>query len=199
MTAVERTTSVSRNPDQNRRSALMGMAALCGLALTGEALAALPRPGTRETYKPIFLAADAYRLTAALAELIIPATDTPGALAAGVPCTIDALLGACTPPQEQQRFTQGLAVIDAAAMRKHAKPFIALTPPRQSALLHALDAGATPFTPEQRAFFVQLKSLTLFAYYTSEAGATRELRYLPVPGGYRGNVALKTIGRRWAL
>lgn len=184
-------------PDQPRRAALARIAALYGLALSGEALAAMPAAGA--SYTPVLLDPAALRLTAVLAELIIPATDTPGALAAGAHKVIDSLLGMCSPVQEQRRFLQGLTTIDGAAMRRHGKRFTALPKAYQVSLLHALDAGTAPFTPDHRAFFVQLKSLTLFAYYTSEAGATRELKYLPVPGGYKGSVALSKIGRRWAL
>lgn len=52
-----------------------------------------------------------------------------------------------------------------------------------------------PSTP----FFRMMKELTLLAYYTSEAGATRELRYAPVPGRYDGCVPFTTIGRTWAV
>ena len=54
---------------------------------------------------------------------------------------------------------------------------------------------AHPATP----FFRMMKELTLLGYYTSEAGATRELRYEPVPGRYDGCVPFTTIGRTWAV
>ena len=54
---------------------------------------------------------------------------------------------------------------------------------------------AHPATP----FFRMMKELTLLGYYTSEAGATRELRYVPVPGRYDGCVPFTTIGRTWAV
>ncbi len=176
-----------------RRATLVSLAALCGLALSGEALAALSTPA------PELLTPEALRLTGILAELIIPQTDTPGALAVGAHKTIDHLLRACATPYDQQRFVAGLARIDAVAAEQGGKRFAALAPARQVALLHALDGGASPFTSADRAFFSQLKSYTLFAYYTSEAGATRELAYLPIPGGYKGNVPVTRATRTWAL
>ncbi len=186
-------------PDNGRRGALMNIAALCGLALSGPVLAALPKTRPNGAYKPVLLTPDGLKLTAVLAEMIIPATDTPGALAVGAHRVIDSVLGLCSSKNEQERFKAGLAMIDAAAMQESGKRFIALSPARQVLLLRALDGGTAPFTPDQRGFFFQLKSLTLFAYYTSEAGATRELSYSPVPGGYKGNVPFHTVGRRWAL
>ncbi|MFM8449969.1 MAG: gluconate 2-dehydrogenase subunit 3 family protein, partial [Haliscomenobacter sp.] len=37
-------------------------------------------------------------------------------------------------------------------------------------------------------FFRDLKSLTRWGYFTSEAGVTKALRYNPIPGSYKGCV-----------
>lgn len=178
-----------------RRATLMRLAGLCGLALSGEALAALAAPARA----PGLLAPDALALTGVLVELIIPTTDTPGALAVGAHRTISHLLHTCAGKSEQAQFLAGLARVDSAAKAHKGKRFAALTPARQVALLHAIDAGQAPFNGEDQDFFRQLKAYTAFAYYTAEVGATRELAYLPVPGGYKGDVPLKKIGRGWAL
>lgn len=180
-----------------RRAALIKLAGLCGLALSGDALAALAAPKVSAT--PGLLSPDALALTGVLAEHIIPATDTPGALAVGAHRTIDHMLLACATPSEQQGFVAGLTRVDAVALAETGKHFRALPSPRQVALLHALDEGKAPFTAQDQHFFRQLKSYTLFAYYTSEAGATRELAYLPVPGGYKGNMPLRKNTRTWAI
>lgn len=55
-------------------------------------------------------------------------------------------------------------------------------------------------TPTSRTpFFRTVKELTLLGYYTSQAGATRELRYAQVPGRFEGCVPLAKIGRAWAV
>jgi hypothetical protein len=178
-----------------RRATLMRLAGLCGLALSGDALAALAAP--KRT--PGLLAPDALALTGVLAELIIPATDTPGALAVGAHHTISHLLLACASKSAQAEFVAGLARIDSVAKAQDGKRFAVLKPARQVALLHAIEAGQAPFTGEDQNFFGQLKSYTAFAYYTAEVGATRELMYAPVPGGFKGDVPLEKIGRSWAL
>jgi glucoside 3-dehydrogenase (cytochrome c) hitch-hiker subunit len=48
-------------------------------------------------------------------------------------------------------------------------------------------------------FFRIMKELTLLGYYTSEVGATRELRHAPVPGRFEGCVPLAQIARTWAV
>jgi hypothetical protein len=183
-----------------RRAALIKLAGLCGLALSGDALAALAvQENPSGKPMPGLLTPDALALTGVLAEHIIPATDTPGALAVGAHRTIDHMLLACASAGEQQGFIAGLARIDAVALAETGKRFGALPSTRRVALLHSLDEGKAPFNAQDHQFFRQLKSYTLFAYYTSEAGATRELAYLPVPGGYKGNVPLRKNSRTWAI
>lgn len=185
-----------QEPSSARRTTLLRMAALCGLALSGEALAALAKPAPAG---PALLSRDELALTGVLVDLIIPRTDTPGALAVGAHRTIERLLRVCNLAPAQQAFRDGLARLDATATSQAGKRFAALPQARQIALLHALDDGAAPFSAQDQRFFRQLKSYTVFAYYTSEAGATRELAYLPVPGGYKGDVKVGKTTRTWAL
>jgi hypothetical protein len=181
-----------------RRSALIKLAGLCGLALCGDALAALAASG-KAPAAPALLSAEALALTAVLAEHIIPATETPGALAVGAHHTIDHMLMACATASEQRSFIAGLERIDAVATAADGKRFRALPAKRRVALLQALDGGAAPFTADDQRFFRTLKSYTLFAYYTSEAGSTLELAYLPVPGGFKGNFPIRKNTRTWAI
>ncbi|HET6567933.1 MAG TPA: gluconate 2-dehydrogenase subunit 3 family protein [Rhodothermales bacterium] len=48
-------------------------------------------------------------------------------------------------------------------------------------------------------FFGTMKELTLVGYYTSEAGATEELRHVPIPGRYDGCIPFSEVGRTWAV
>lgn len=61
----------------------------------------------------------------------------------------------------------------------------------------ASDSSATSHG-SSAAFFRTMKELTILGYYTSEPGATKELRYLQVPGHFDGCTPLATIGRAWA-
>ena len=54
-------------------------------------------------------------------------------------------------------------------------------------------------SPKRPPFFRTMKELTLLGYYTSEAGATRELKHAPVPGRFNGCVPFAQIGRAWAV
>jgi hypothetical protein len=54
----------------------------------------------------------------------------------------------------------------------------------------AADVGAGPF-------WRNLKELTLVGYYTSEVGATQELRVNPM-GSWRADIPFSEVGRSWS-
>jgi hypothetical protein len=85
-----------------------------------------------------------------IAELIIPATDTPGAQAAKVNEFIDLLLTEWFDPAETKQFLAGLADVDARAMKKYSASFVECIPPQQIGLLTELDAEAMQFAATQR-------------------------------------------------
>ena len=104
-----------------------------------------------------------------LTDLIIPATDTPGAKAALVNQHLDHILAASL-EEEKTRFREGLWWVDGYALRKHGKPFTGCTPEGQIAILEALDAGLDPEGTPGHHFFQMLKGMTTEIYYATEIG-----------------------------
>ncbi len=112
----------------------------------------------------------------ALAELIIPQTETAGATKANVNQFIDAVL-ADAPADNRKKFVDGLAWIDARSQRDAGAPFVKATPAEQTALLTALSTAKSPGPEDQVGvdFFKAIKSLTITGYYTSEVGMREEM------------------------
>lgn len=104
-----------------------------------------------------------------LTDLIIPATDTPGAKAALANQHMDHILAASL-EEEKTRFLEGLWWVDGYALRKHGKPFTDCTTAQQAALLETLDAGTDPEVAPGHRFFQTLKSMTAEIYYATEIG-----------------------------
>jgi gluconate 2-dehydrogenase gamma chain len=149
------------------RRAFVQLAATFGLSLTVPGLAA----------KSPALTADEWTLIGEVSELIIPTTDTGGALAAGVPAFVKMMLSDWFSETERENFVSGMREFSAGALEKYGKKFGALTASQKDQyfgeLLMAAEGGATaPRAP----FVVLMKRLTIFGYYTSELGATTELR-----------------------
>ncbi len=105
----------------------------------------------------------------ALSELIIPATDTPGAKAALVNRHLDLLL-ADGSQEERVAFISGLNWLDGYAIREHKHPFVKCTPAQQTAILTTLDAGKEPGLAAGRRFFRLAKSWTARIYYNTQIG-----------------------------
>lgn len=118
-----------------------------------------------------------------VADLIIPPTDTPGAVAAGVPRYIDEVITAN--PGHKARFRAGLKWLDSAASGKFGKKFLDLEEAQQISILQplseAVDGGRAQSDGER--FFSLMKSMTADGYYTSRIGLVQEL-------GYKGNTVL---------
>jgi gluconate 2-dehydrogenase gamma chain len=125
-----------------------------------------------------------FRTMSQMAERIIPATDTPGAIGAGVPQYIDQVVSAN--PEHKRVFHAGLAWIDKESGRRFRKRFVELSEPQQVELLTplsaAVDAGRESGIGEK--VFGLVKRLAADGYYTSQVGLVREL-------GYAGNTAME--------
>jgi len=124
-----------------------------------------------------------------ISELIIPRTDTPGAIDAGVPAYIEALVGTHYVPDERERFKTGLSIFDERAHSQSTASFLTANTEQQANILTTLDLEAHPI-------WMELKRVVVFGYYTSEA-ATEELQYDPIPGRYVGDIKLADVGRAW--
>ena len=198
----------------DRREAVKRITLVLGGALSAPTLAGVlsgcqagVAPGLRVLTTPQL------QLLDLLTEHIIPETDTPGASAARVPDFIDAMLADFYSEENRARFLEGLARVDERAREVQGAAFSALSSENQVALLTAMDEEAFPDLEsmdeaEQEAyrqrvrdqgqpFFRTLKELTVSGYYTSEVGATQELRVNPM-GVYRGDISYDEVGRAWA-
>lgn len=179
----------------SRRQALIGGALSFGALWSTLALPVGAAAQTTLAWTPKVLTTAQAQLLEVAVELILPATDTPGAREAGVARFIDRALSDFYTPAQVQTLVGGLDQMQADAMAAYGRGFVALTPAQQTELLTRYDAEAAKRPLSH--FFAQLKSSTVQGFFTSETGATKTLRYDPVPGDYRGCVPLKEIGRAW--
>ena len=174
----------------DRRTALAGVAAMFGAGLfapIARAAAAAGRgappvvsegPPSVRVFTPL-----QHATMTALSERVIPTTDTPGAIAAGVPAYLEKLLADWALPEDRVPIIAGLDALAAKSMADYKVSPVQATPAQQDALLTAAMEGAVPGGME---FFDAFRQLVITGYYTSEVGMTQEREYLPVPGEYDG-------------
>ena len=117
-----------------------------------------------------------------MSELIIPATDTPGAKAARVNEFIDLILTEWYDDEERVNFLTALAEVDGNSQKLFGKDFVSSTTEQQMQILTELDnemvrsqKAVPPENSPEEKFFASLKQLTLVGYYTSQIGFEQEL------------------------
>lgn len=143
----------------------------------------------------------------AMAELIIPRTETPGTKETRVDEFIDHILAAWYTDDDRARFLAGLAEVDARSQKLFAKNFVDASSEQQSEILRALGEelaqavsaltnaprgyrGETPLPQDN--FYLMFRQLTLAGYFTSEAGFTAQLHEEIIPGRYDGCVPVQS-------
>lgn len=165
-------------------------------------------PGCQEPVDPeqytFFSPAEMDRLVQ-LADTILPDTpEAPGAKAAGIGGFMDVFVADCLDDEGQQIIRDGLVDLDRRCREEAGKDFLALSADQQHELLVKLDLEAEMHrqepTPDGAAhYFTLIKGLCLLGYFTSEAGATQALRYVPVPGKYEGRIPYENGDKAWAI
>ncbi|NRB49192.1 MAG: gluconate 2-dehydrogenase subunit 3 family protein [Saprospiraceae bacterium] len=171
----------------DRREAIKRTSLLLGGAISSSAMAGLLsgcQASPSVDWSPVFLEQEQARMVESIADCILPATETPGALDVGVPAFIDLMLKDAYSAEEQNRFLTGLSSLEASSQEKYEKGFLYCSNEDQTALLTTLEKEAA----SAPSFIRMAKELTLLGYFTSEPIMSNVLNYNPVPGKYEGCV-----------
>jgi hypothetical protein len=179
-----------------------------GFALSDEQwhyLATAPDYTERE---PNYLDGTRRAVIAAMAEAILPATETPGALAAGVPRYLELMVQDWFNDQERAIFDAGLAHMVSEIPRQYGRTFDQLDAAQQREILEKMeeDAGESSWYElgniqrdfvSDAPFICQVKELTIWGFFTSETGATQVLRHNPMPMRFDGDIPLSPEESTW--
>lgn len=188
----------------NRRKALRNILLISG----GAAISAATYKAYNWFKKPdLDFVFDQKKIIEALAETIIPKTDTPGAKEAGVGEIIEILLKDCTSRPSQNKFIDGLKELISYCSSTYHKSYLDCTSKEQSNVLRYFQENGKP--PKGiigkvqnqflgKSFYSTLVEYTTFGYCTSELGATQGLSYVLIPGRYNGCIPLEPNQRTWA-
>lgn len=193
-----------------RRELIQNLALITGAALSPSVVqATINGVDGRDVIKTPVFSEKQRAICSVLAELIIPRTDTPGAIDAGVPHFIELMVSDWYTDTERAIFLEGLETLESHCQQQFGKVFLTCAEPDQIAALEHMEALAegykntAPPTPMSKAvdehlpFFGKIKELTVVGYYTSEIGAKQELIYQPMPMEYR-DIDFREVGRQWS-
>lgn len=152
------------------------------------------------------------KMLTAIADTIIPATDTPGAVGADVPKLLSGMVRDWASDKTRDELVGAIDAIAALAPKGN---FADLPPAERLALLQTHDKAAVqPGPPPKEKLtaiakmmagpptanpaYVRLKGLIINLYYSSEIAMTKEIVYEHVPGKYVPSVKITPTTRPFA-
>lgn len=132
-------------------------------------------------------------LVRAIADTIIPRTDTPSATDVGVHKFVDVIVNEHLTEAERVAGLAGLDAIDARARTESSVTFAELSADKRSAMIDSFEKGDRSAEPSQT--YWGLKRLVVHGYFTSERVMRDVLKVTVMPGKFEG-AAPVTITRR---
>ena len=150
------------------------------------------------------------KIVAAMSEVILPRTDTPGAIDAGVPRYIELMAAHWLNQEEGAIFNAGLQDMETRIPLEYGRSFDQLSAGEQLQIMEALEDAASDspwydFGNVQREFIsdapfiCQFKELTIWGFFTSQEGGSQVLRYNPMPMYFNGDIPLVSEDSSWTL
>jgi len=164
---------------------------------------------TSDDWIPEFFSKEQLRTIGALADHILPDTDTPSATALYVDRFIDNFVRQCFTKENQERFISGLNNFQSFANETVGTNFEKATASEKDKILELQEAipfiiprevwGRATNDPGETPFYRQFKGLCLFGYFSTETIGETVLNYDPLPGKFIGCIPLSEVGNAWSL
>lgn len=159
--------------------------------------------------KADFFTDEQRKIITAISDVIIPKTETPGAIEAGVPRFIELMVSDWLTEDEKNIFETGMKDIEFRIPKEFGAPFYQLNKREQLAILEKLESESSNSTwydlgnivrdfVNDAPFICQVKELTIWGFFTSEVGGKQVLRYNPMPMKFDGDIQLGEDDSTWA-
>lgn len=140
-----------------------------------------------------------------LANLIIPKTDTLGAIEAGVPVLMDVLYSSWASKQTQGEHKAHLKLL-LNYLNQQIPSFTSTSKIQKTNVIEHIDNLAFVNVQDKEAktnktileAYKSIKHMVTRTYYSTEVGASQELRYLLIPGKWDGCLPMTENTRTWA-
>ncbi len=173
----------------HRRDLLRAFSAATALALLPhESLAAWTRVASG-TPPANGLSAEQLALVAAVADTLLPRTDTPGAVDVGVPAFVDVIASENYSEADRAAFVSGLDGLATQLASAAGVPFVQLSPEYRGMGIEAMERVADRRTEPGRTYW-RLKGLVVHGYFTSERVMKDVLKVEIMPGAFDGSAPM---------
>lgn len=165
-----------------------------GLVLSASTVNLLTGCETFEDYEPIYFSKTSFNFLAQLCEIIIPETDSPGAITLKIPQFIDILIGESYTIDEQKKFTEKFKLLVNDYEQNNKKPI------EKQSLEDILNKFSTDFKNlKNKSAIDEIRGLTVWGFKTSKEIATKILNYNPIPGYQKGCINLNELDNQNSL
>ena len=190
----------------DRRKAIKNIGTGIGAITLTPSVAAIFQSCQKSTgYTPVFISKKDFNSISQIMELIIPTTDTPGAIELKLPEFLDAYVDAVWSQDLKDSFSKGWGAFKKDALNSNGKENVnQITKENwEEQLSKYLKQSIKSLETNELAlkFANDLRDLTINSYKINEYVAENLLAYSPIPGDYKGCVDLKetTGGKAWSL
>jgi hypothetical protein len=196
----------------DRRKALQKTGLIAASAFTIPSLLSLLqscKTETRLTWQPLFFDEEEAKFIASLVDQLLPRTDTPGALDVKVDLFIDKMVARTFDSGGQQKFRSEILQFNKECNKNFGADFRALKDEQKKEVLREMESGSGKFNGEvwgtsvgkqkEVGFYRSLKSMAIWAYFSSEEIGEGVLNYDPIPQEYLGCIPLSEVGNRYSL
>jgi hypothetical protein len=196
----------------DRRSALKKAGVLAGSAVAIPSFFSLLQSCKSENrlgWQPLFFTETEAKTIAAILDMILPRTDTPGALDVKSDIFIDKVIAKTYDEEAQAKMRTEIAAFNSECEKNFGNAFVELNPADREKVLQAAEKNSGKFSPgvwgtavgkqEPIGFYRSIKSMAIWAYFTSEEIGKNVLAYDPIPGTYEPCMPLSEGQNRWSL
>lgn len=146
---------------------------------------------TRRTAAPRFYTSAEYALVTRISDLIIPRTETPGAVDANVPGYMDGLMTDWASSATKNAHRTALRQIGAELNQRAGSDFVDASDSVAAHTLAAFDAAAFEIDGDSSGY-KRMKGYISQSYFATEEGAIEELKWVAVPGRWDPSVEISS-------
>ena len=172
----------------NRREVLKKTLVLAGISVSGSSAIALLQGCqsiSNQKWQPVFFTEQESVIVSSICELIIPKTETPGAIDLHLPQFVDVMINDCLPDAEKV-FRKPFNEFSESVINQYSKSFDKCTLEEQLKIIEDLEEKSKSDESGKYEFYQIIKGLTQFGYLSSEYVMKNLLDYQPIPVDFIG-------------
>lgn len=196
----------------DRRNALKKTGLLAGATIAMPGILSLLQSCKNEPrldWQPMFFSMDEAKTISTIVDMILPRTDTPGALDVKVDLFIDKVIAKTYDEEGQKSMRAEIATFNEDCKKDFGAVFNDLNDEKRIAVLEASEKSSGKFNPgvwgktvgeqEPIGFYRSLKATAIWAFMTSEEIGENVLSYDPIPGNFEACKPVSEVVNKWSL